>query len=141
MLSQNQLNFDSYWDVSDPSRTEKRFREIMIQIPEKDPAFLELLTQIAHAQGLQQKFKKAHLTLDQVEKRLKPFAVHLKARCVLERGRLLSLSGNPDEARLYLEDALEIAASIIDTKIQDEARQLLSELCIPIAAMRPRVGK
>jgi hypothetical protein len=33
----------------------------------RDPAYLELLTQIARAQGLQQKFDKAHQTLDQKE--------------------------------------------------------------------------
>jgi len=128
MLSQNQLDFDSYWDGSNPSRTEKRFREIMIQVPEKDPVFLELLTQIAHAQALQQKFKKAQQTLDQVERRLKPLNLHLKARYLLERGRLLSLSGDAFEARLYLDEAMKLSLSISDIETNADAQKLLSNI-------------
>ena len=67
MLSQNTPDFDALWDYSHPDQTEAKFRETLLNIPEDDPAFLELLTQIARAQGLQRKFDKAHQTLDQVE--------------------------------------------------------------------------
>jgi hypothetical protein len=70
MSSENLPDFDALWDYSQPDQTEARFREVLLQIPEDEPAFLELLTQIARAQGLQHKFEKAHQTLDQVERRL-----------------------------------------------------------------------
>ena len=80
MSSQNFLNFDALWDYSDPHQTETRFREILLQIPENNPAYLELLTQIARSQGLQQKFERAHQTLDQVERRLGNYATRAKIR-------------------------------------------------------------
>jgi hypothetical protein len=70
MLSQNIPDFDAYWDYSRPDQSEAKIRETLLHTPEDDPAFLELLTQIARAQGLQHKFEKAHQTLDQVERRL-----------------------------------------------------------------------
>jgi len=71
MLSQPLPDFDSLWDYSQPDQTETRFRQVLLQVPEDEPAFLELLTHIGRAQGLQHKFEKAHQTLDQVERRLK----------------------------------------------------------------------
>src|SRR6266545_2749975 len=59
MLSQPLPDFDSLWDYSQPDQTETRFRQVLLQIPEDEPAFLELLTQIGRAQGLQHKFEKA----------------------------------------------------------------------------------
>ena len=67
MSSQNIPDFDALWDYSHPDKSEERFRETILHIPEDDPAHLELLTQIARAQGLQHKFDRAHQTLDQVE--------------------------------------------------------------------------
>ena len=49
MFSPNLPDFGALWDYSDPSQTETKFREILLQFPEDDPAFLELLTQIARA--------------------------------------------------------------------------------------------
>ena len=62
MLTENLPDFDSLWDYAQPDQTEIKFRAILLQIPEDDPALLELLTQIARAQGLQHKFEKAHQT-------------------------------------------------------------------------------
>ena len=90
MLSQNFLDFDSLWDYSDPRQTETKFREILLQIPENNSAYLELLTQSARSQGLQQKFDRAHQTLDQVERRLGNYASRAKVRYHLERGRVFN---------------------------------------------------
>jgi tetratricopeptide (TPR) repeat protein len=59
MSFQNRPDFDAQWDFANPEQTEARFREIILQFPEDDPALLELLTQIARAQGLQRKFEQA----------------------------------------------------------------------------------
>jgi hypothetical protein len=63
MLPQSLPDFDSLWDYNNPYQTETRFREILLQFPEDDQRFLELLTQIARARGLQRKFDQAHQTL------------------------------------------------------------------------------
>jgi hypothetical protein len=102
---QNLPDFDALWDYSHPDQTETKFCEILLQFPEDDAAFLELLTQIARAQGLQGKFDHAHQTLDQVERRLKEVPSRPKIRYLLERGRVFNSSGKPEEARPFFEPA------------------------------------
>ena len=80
MSSPNLSDFDVLWDYSNPNQTEIKFRELLPQFPEDDPARLELLTQIARAQGLQRKFEEAHETLDQVEQRLRETPTRVRVR-------------------------------------------------------------
>ncbi|HND49561.1 MAG TPA: hypothetical protein PLL95_13435, partial [Anaerolineales bacterium] len=69
-MSQPDLpDFDSFWDYSNPAKTESKFREVLPQFPEGNER-LELLTQIARTQGLQRMFDEAHQTLDEVEGQL-----------------------------------------------------------------------
>src|SRR5688572_22793084 len=103
MSSQSLPDFDSLWDYAHPDQTEARFCEVLLQFPEEDPAFLELLTQIARAQGLQQKFEHAHQTLDQVERRLGEFPSRPRVRYLLERGRVFNSSGAPEQAHPLFE--------------------------------------
>src|SRR4030095_14285069 len=105
MSSQDFLDFDSLWDYSNPQHTETRFREILLQVHEDNPAYLELLTQIARAQGLQQKFERAHQTLDQVERRLGKYSSRARVRYLLERGRVFNSAGQPDEAMPLFDQA------------------------------------
>jgi tetratricopeptide (TPR) repeat protein len=109
MSLQSPPDFDALWDYSHPVKTEEKFREAILQIPEDDLTYLELLTQIARAQGLQRKFDKAHQTLDQVEKRLGSYVSRTKVRYLLERGRVHNSSGHPDKARPFFEGALDLA--------------------------------
>ncbi len=109
MSPQNLPDFDSLWDYSHPDQTEIKFRKVLLQIPENDPAYLELLTQIARTQGLQRKFDEAHQTLDQVEKALDENPSRAKVRYLLERGRVFNSSGHADEARPFFEQALDLA--------------------------------
>ena len=106
MPSPNLPDFDALWDYSRPEQTETKFREILLQFPEDGPAFLELLTQIARAQGLQRKFEHAHQTLDQVERRLGEVASRPRIRYLLERGRVFNSSGEAEKARPYFDQAL-----------------------------------
>ena len=126
MSSQNFLNFDALWDYSDPHQTETRFREILLQIPENNPAYLELLTQIARSQGLQQKYERAHQTLDQVERRLGNYATRAKIRYYLERGRVFNSAGNPEEARPFFEQALDMAKDLAEDFYAVDALQMLA---------------
>src|SRR5215208_8195108 len=112
MLSQPLPDFDALWDYSQPDLTETRFRQVLLQVPEDEPAFLELLTQIARAQGLQHKFEKAHQTLDQVERRLGKVPSRAFVRYLLERGRVFNSSGLPEQARSCFEQALHMAKQV-----------------------------
>jgi tetratricopeptide (TPR) repeat protein len=135
MLSQNFLDFDALWDYSNPQHTETKFREILIQIPEDNPAYLELLTQIARAQGLEQKYDRAHQTLDQVERRLGNYPSRAKVRYYLERGRVFNSSGNPDEARPLFERALESAKDISEDFYAVDALHMLAIVAPPDSSL------
>lgn len=131
MLPQNLPDFDALWDYNHPDQTETRFRGILLRFPEDDPAFLELLTQIARAQGLQRKFDQAHQTLDQVERRLKEGPSRAKVRYLLERGRLFNSSGKPEEAYLFFEKALELAKHLHEDFYAVDALHMLAILSSP----------
>ena len=105
-------DFDSLWDYSKPDETEKKFREMLAELAQDDPSSLELLTQIARAQGLQRKFDEAHKTLDIVGKKLNHDASRAKVRYLLERGRAFDSSGNADQARPLFEQAEEMATRL-----------------------------
>jgi tetratricopeptide (TPR) repeat protein len=122
----NYLNFDSAWDYSEPEQTEARFREILLNTPEGHPSFLELLTQIARAQGLQGKFDKAHQTLDQVENRMGDHPSRTRVRYLLERGRVLNSSGKPEDSRTYFEQALDVATQLAEDSYAIDAIHMLA---------------
>jgi tetratricopeptide (TPR) repeat protein len=135
MLSQDHLDFDSLWDYSDPHQTETRFREILLQVTEDNLAYLELLTQIARAQGLQQRFDRAHQTLDQVERRLGKYASRARVRYLLERGRALNSSGRPDEAQPLFEQALDMARELSEDFYAVDALHMLAIVAPPAASL------
>ena len=61
-------DFNLLWDYGQPAETEARFRELLPAARacgDRD-YYLQLLTQIARAQGLQKRFEQAHATLDHV---------------------------------------------------------------------------
>lgn len=126
MLSQNPPDFDSLWDYDHPDRTEMRFREILLHIPENEPAFLELLTQIARAQGLQRKFEQAHQTLNQVDRRLNQAPSRPRIRYLLERGRVFNTSGYPGQAQPFFEQALLLAKQISEDFYAVDALHMLA---------------
>ncbi len=129
------LDFDSLWDYSDPHKTEEKFREVLLQIPDHGPAFLEMLTQIARAQGLQRKFNKAHQTLDQVERRLSAAISREKIRYLLERGRVLNTSGDTEGSRKYFEKALEMATQLSQDSYAVDALHMLAIVAPPASSL------
>ena len=135
MLQLTKPDFDSLWDYSNPEKTEERFREILLQFPEDDPDFLELLTQIARAQGLQHKFDKAHQTLDQVERRIGEVPSRARVRYLLERGRVINTSGSPDQSRSCFEHALEMANRIHEDRYAVDALHMLAIVSPPDSAL------
>ena len=131
MLSQNLPDFDALWDYDHPDQSEARFCEILLQFPEDDPAFLELLTQIARAQGLQRKFDHAHQTLDQVERRLGEVSSRPKIRYLLERGRVFNFSGKPEHAGPLFEQAVDLAKQLQEDFYAVDALHMLAIVASP----------
>ncbi len=106
-----QLDFDALWDYQHPDQTEAVFAQLL-NVPERttDPSYhLQLLTQIARAQGLQRQFAEAHHTLDRVKDHLSPELVLPTIRYLLERGRVFNSSGQPNEAQIWFQQAWELA--------------------------------
>jgi tetratricopeptide (TPR) repeat protein len=103
--------FDDQWNYDDPAATEAKFRELLPAARQSsDQGYLaELLTQIARAQGLQEKYADAHATLDEVDAALKPFMKTAKVRSLLERGRVLNSSGKAEESAPAFKQALQLA--------------------------------
>lgn len=127
-------DFDSLWDYSNPEATEIKFREILQQTPTNDSGHLELLTQIARAQGLQRKFDEAHQTLDAVEKKLIENS-RAQVRYCLERGRVFNSSKQVDKAKPYFEQALDVAKASGEDFYAVDAIHMLAIIADPASAL------
>jgi tetratricopeptide (TPR) repeat protein len=134
MSSPSLPDFDALWDYDNPDRTETRFRQILLQFPEEEPAFLELLTQIARAQGLQGKYTRAHRTLNQVERRLEETPSRPRLRYLLERGRVYNSSGKPQVARPLFQQALKMAEHLNEDFYAVDALHMLAIVAPPALA-------
>ncbi|MFC4787044.1 tetratricopeptide repeat protein [Nocardioides sp. MAHUQ-72] len=92
------------WDFEDPVASETRFRSAA---EEADPGDrLVLMTQVARALGLQERYAEGHAVLDD----LSPSGDVAAVLIALERGRLLRSSGAPAEARPLFEAAARSAS-------------------------------
>jgi tetratricopeptide (TPR) repeat protein len=111
MLDPSNLDFDALWNYADPAQTEATFRQLLAEREQSgDIAYrLQLLTQIARAQGLQAHFDEAQATLDRVEEQLTPEMPQTRIRYLLEQGRVLNSSGHADEARSWFQQAWDLA--------------------------------
>ncbi|MGH7177234.1 MAG: tetratricopeptide repeat protein [Tepidisphaeraceae bacterium] len=112
MTSPSLADFDAMWDYADPARTDARFREVLAMARESGDRdyLLQLLTQIARAQGLQGRFDDANATLGEVEREIAARASPVvTARYFLERGRVLNSSGDPQKARPLFLQAMDTA--------------------------------
>lgn len=75
------------WDFDDPTGSEQRFRAEAEAADPEDR--LVLMTQVARALGLQEKYDEGHAVLDD----LSPTEDEVAVRIVLERGRLFRSAG------------------------------------------------
>ena len=105
------LDFDVLWDYQHPDQTETIFNQLLkVSERNNDLSYhLQLLTQIARAQGLQKQFVEAHHTLDMVQDQLNPELVVPTIRYLLERGRVFNSSDQPEEAGNWFQHAWELA--------------------------------
>jgi tetratricopeptide (TPR) repeat protein len=107
----SQQDFDELWDYEHPGNTEAAFRaRVSAAESGADRSYyVQLMTQIARAQGLQRNFDDAHMTLDAVEPQLSDEQVVPRVRYLLERGRVFNSSGRPDAARPFFLRAWELS--------------------------------
>ncbi len=103
------IDIESLWDYDKPAESEARFRASLASMPAGDPQHVELLTQVARAQGLQRQFEAAQATLNQAAAWLKPNMSQARIRLLLERGRVLNSSGQPERACPLFTEALALA--------------------------------
>jgi tetratricopeptide (TPR) repeat protein len=92
------------WDFDDPAGSERRFRGAADIAEGADR--LVLLTQVARALGLQERYDAGHALLDDLTLNDDEVA----ARVSLERGRLLRSAGDPEAARPHFDAAERSAA-------------------------------
>jgi tetratricopeptide (TPR) repeat protein len=92
------------WDFDDPAGSEQRLRAAADIAEGADR--LVLLTQVARALGLQERYDEAHALLDDLALNDDEVA----ARVSLERGRLLRSAGDPEAARPHFDAAERSAA-------------------------------
>jgi tetratricopeptide (TPR) repeat protein len=102
---------DDLWDRSDPAASEARFRDLLGRAEGVAPSeyVVEVLTQLARAQGLQQRFVEASATLDDAERRLEDGMTVGRVRVLLERGRVANSAGDPGSAADRFRAAFELA--------------------------------
>lgn len=113
------LDLDTIWNPADPARAEAAFRALLpaaLELDEKNRFLLvELLTQIARAEGAQSKIPEARKTLDEAEKILNTegaaYRVSAKIRWLLEQGRLFIAEKTPSRARVLFSQAWTLAVN------------------------------
>lgn len=114
-MTQNILpDFDALWDYNHPAETAVRFQDILPRARRfGDTEYtIELLTQIARTQSLQDNFAEAHTILDEAEAMLKPKMPVPRIRYLLERGRTFNASGAPETAVPLFKKAYDLGLSL-----------------------------
>jgi tetratricopeptide (TPR) repeat protein len=120
-------SIEELWNFSDAAASEAAFFQRLASIgPEDPPGFrLELLTQIARAQGLQGDFDAARSTLEQVSRSRPEPGTPAQVRMLLERGRVENSSGNRKGSVLWFWAAFQAAlGSKLDYYVVDAAHML-----------------
>ncbi len=114
---------DQLWDYDDPAGSQARF-QALLALPEA-PLRLEILTQVARAQGLQRQFDAAHATLDLVAAGLETHGRPVQVRYWLERGRVFRSSGETAAARGCFETAFQMSLAAGDDFYTVDAAHML----------------
>lgn len=120
---------DALWDYDRPQESEQRFRGLLDQAAGNAEIRAEIITQIARAMGLQQRFEDAHRTLDDIEPLLGDHASRLRARYLLERGRVLNSSGDQGAARPIFIHALGVALAAGEAFYAVDAVHMIAIVC------------
>ncbi len=113
------IDIESFWDFDKPAESEARFRAALVHVPVGDPQQVELMTQVARAQGLQRQFEAAHATLTQAAGWLKPDMAQARIRLLLERGRVFNSSKQAEHACPLFTEALALAKESMNDGVAD----------------------
>ncbi|NYJ02736.1 tetratricopeptide (TPR) repeat protein [Nocardioides thalensis] len=114
------------WDFDDPAGSEQRFRAAADDA--QGPARDVLLTQVARALGLQERYDAAHALLDGLDPASSP---EVAVRVLLERGRLLRSAGDPDGARTVFEEAVRRAQAVGLDELHVDALHMVALVAAP----------
>jgi tetratricopeptide (TPR) repeat protein len=113
------------WDFDNPSGSEERLRAAAGEVEGDDR--LVLMTQVARALGMQERYDQGHAVLDQ----LSPTTDEVSVRIALERGRLLRSAGDPEGARPHFEAAAQTASSARLEALHVDALHMLALVADP----------
>ena len=104
-------DFDSLWNYDAPDSTETAFRAILpaAKASGNRDYLVQLLTQIARAEGLQMKFDAAGKTLEEAEALIAADMKLARVRLLLERGRVLNSSKQREKSGPLFEAAWNLA--------------------------------
>jgi tetratricopeptide (TPR) repeat protein len=131
-LSQSD-QIDVIWDYDHPAESEAAFRRALETLDEQaDGALrLELLTQIARAQGLHRRVDEAHATLDTVAAQLDGSTPRVRVRYLLERGRVYNSSRQLERAQPYFTEAWDLASTVGEDILAIDAAHMLAIIAPP----------
>ena len=118
------MTIDRLWDFDDPAGSEGRFRDGLATATGDER--LELLTQLARAQGLQRRFAEAHGTLDEVARSVGGAGPRVHIRLLLERGRVYRSSGSRESAIPPFTEALERATNANEAGLAVDVAHMLA---------------
>jgi tetratricopeptide (TPR) repeat protein len=127
---------DQAWNFDRPVESEASFRRELGTLAPSAAARLELLTQIARAQGLQRQFDAAHATLDGVQKALAGRPPRVAVRYLLERGRVYNSSRQPERAVPLFHEALDQARAAHEDFLAIDAAHMLGIAAPPDERLR-----
>jgi len=105
-------DFDTLF-VGHPVDIERNLTALLTQadsLPDKS-LYIQILSQIALAQAMQQRFAEAHQTLDHAESHIAAGHELARARVILERGRVFHQAGHPAEALPLFEASYALSSS------------------------------
>ena len=124
------------WDYSAPAESEARLRTALAAAPPGSDQAVELLTQIARAQGLQRTFAAAHATLDAAQAALRPAQRRATIRYLLERGRVFNSAGEPARAEPLFLEAWQLAQSAGEDFYAVDAAHMVAIVASPAQAIK-----
>jgi tetratricopeptide (TPR) repeat protein len=120
-------DIDSLWDFSDPVGSEARFRELLLSKERlEDPSITaEVLSQIARAEGFQQRFPEASATLLRTVPMWNRISPRARCRVLLEAGRFEHSCGHPGSGERLFLAALSVADRAGEEALAIDATHML----------------
>lgn len=141
LISLDLYDLDEIWRTSNAKVAEDRFRRLLQECEShasRDRSTqIEILTQIARAEGAQRRFLEAHANLARAEEILRAgqssYRISAKIRWLLEKGRLYVLQRTPSQARPHFAEAWTLASRSGEDQLAVDAAMMLATVEPPKA--------